>query len=163
MGARRTKRASGEVVTRYELRDPDGPRRWADWKRMGPAMQTGFGPGKGGCEDGAKKVHRLTLECARCGGLVDWSQAKRRAEKARRTTMRAGDGCASATCTRAKRVRPGRRNADMQTRMAEKLLADERVLVAWPRHVADTTYWQRPDAAMREAAARAMAAHGRTD
>ena len=51
----------------------------------------------------------------------------------------------------------------MQTRMAEKLLADERVLVAWPRHVADTTYWQRPDAAMREAAARAMAAHGRAD
>ena len=145
MAVRHTKRCarSGETLTRHVARDPRGPREWAERKRKGPAEQTGLGPGQGeGCAAGQAAVHALTLECERCGDLVDWAQAKRRAKAARRRKVTTHDGCASASCTSGARARRAA-HAKAQVGMAGALLADERVLLAWPRDVDDVDYWRR--------------------
>ena len=99
----------------------------------------------------AQVVHPLTLECKRCGDLVDWVRAKQRAYGAKRTFFRNGDGCGGVRCTRGPRGRPTE-HARTQCAMAAKLRTGARVLVEWPTSTRDKTVWQRPDAAAQRKA-----------
>ena len=128
-------------------------------------MQTGLRRGEGdGCEAGRRAVHPPVMVCKRCGGLVAWARAKQRAEAAKRTQLRDGDGCSSAKCTRAKakRARTPTR-AKMQVSMARGLLDGSRVLVEWPTSYADKAVWQRPAATAAAVARATLEKYGEGD
>ena len=117
---------------------------------------------------GRQIVHRYTMQCITCGALVDMRCAKVAAslrvhgpQRARRAIgvrypaaeFAAGDGCANVQCSSDHRAAAfGRR----QLAMAQQLLDDERILIAWPRDTSDTEFWQRPDEAARAAAQAAL-------
>ena len=85
-----------------------------------------------------------TLECKRCGHLVDWKACKRAAFNRHPAVLRIGDGCLGRRCgtrsaNEAKRVKAMRR-------YCTQLEEGERRLAAWPDSVHDTDVWERPDA-----------------
>lgn len=80
-----------------------------------------------------RHAHTQTLVCVRCFALVDLQAARRLARRAGRVHFLAGDGCASACCS--KRHWPARFAAGQQ-RMAAALLDGKRRLVLWPASTA---------------------------
>ena len=105
--------ATGEVQKRKLTRDPDAPARAAAYKRRAPR---GRARGNGECIDAARKeIGSRTVECPRCGLLVDWRQAKSAATRARRE-LRPGDGCKGQQCGKRRRVRaPERARAQVKS------------------------------------------------
>ena len=73
--------------------------------------------------------------------------------------LRNGDGCSSRSCTAA-RNKGGYRSGEHEKRQrgyAEALRYGKRILVEWPRHMADVKVWQRPDGARDAVVARGTA------
>jgi hypothetical protein len=92
--------------------------------------------------DGLLTIHRYTLLCTDCDALVDMRSAKVQAKKEKRTILISGDGCASASCSSCFR------RSDFikqQKKMAEQLLTEERLLIAWPTDSKDVDFWQPID------------------
>ena len=165
----RRDRKPGERTGRWQTsRTRSGERQFLIRTALGPAdVETvmEFVRGEGRCR---------TLECGRCGRVVDWVAAKRTAtERAKKrmakvcrfigdreveAVLHAGDGC---QCRTRRRQTAAQRRA--QESMADELEAGTRTLVAWPAHVNDTDLWGRPlDARDRLVArVRACAASGR--
>ena len=132
--------ATGEIQKRKLTRDPDAPARAAAYKRRAPS---GRARGDGECIDAARKeIGSRTVECPRCGLLVDWRQAKSAATRARRE-LRPGDGCKGQQCGKRRRVRAPER-ARAQVKMADGLLSAAKTLVAWPAGSEDWHVWERP-------------------
>ena len=168
--------ATGEWLTRVQLRDPEGPARWARWHGQ---------PTRGGSRGESERVkealhtlNTLTLECRTCGGLVDWGAAKTEAanrlpaymrnkgtkfayaaqirEAKQKMTMAETDGCAGPQCTRRCQKT---RYANTQRKMARAVLDGTRVLLTWPATLADVEAWQRPEQQSKEIARRVLATH----
>ena len=140
----RTRTRGGEKQTRKITRDPAATRRWEEWKRRPPRNDgTLRAPGHAEALKATRKeIGSRTLECPRCGLLVDWRAAKSAATKARRE-LRAGDGCRGRRCGKRRRARSPER-ARAQIKMARALLNGTRTLAAWPAHALDWQVWTRP-------------------
>ena len=142
---RRPKRRSarvraGERQRRKLTRDPDARERWDGYKRRPPR---GTKKGKSERNDASRaEIGSRTMECPRCGLLVDWRAAKGAATKARRG-LRAGDGCRGPQCGKRQKARAPVR-ARAQAKMANGLLKGTKVLVAWPGGSDDWHVWERP-------------------
>ena len=140
----RTRERDGETQTRKITRDPAARQRWDEWKRHPPRRDgTLRAPGRAErLKETRREVSSRTLECPRCGLLVDWRAAKSAATKARRK-LRAGDGCRGRRCGKRRRARSPER-ARAQTKMARALLCGARTLAAWPAGATDWHVWTRP-------------------
>ena len=165
----------GERQTRVVVRDPDGPARWAFYKRIPPRSLVRPEPHPRGHGEGPAKGRRttapLTLVCRRagCGALICWRMAKAAARKGGRQAMAAGAGCANprhdARRGEARKAARGHRHQkrfeETQLRMARELEEGERILVAWPEAENDMDVWERPEKAKQEAIRQVR--HGRGD
>ena len=153
MVRRKTRVRHGETQQWIETKDPKLREAWEFRKRSGGVHKSTLGPGGSeAAKAGARKVRAYTLECRRCGSLVDWTAAKKRCrervkrlerkqESVDRSVART-DGCASNMCTKMYRHS---RYVKAQRRYADMLESGERILVEWPEDVDDTEIWQRPD------------------
>ena len=110
---------------------------------------------------GPKEVHTRTLQCKRCGLLVDWSCAKKFARKKKRTELHAGDGCTGNRCGDRKASRL--KSARSQMKCAEQLLCGERKLLEWPKNVNDTDAIPRPVEVARELATQLLVRQGKPE
>ena len=150
---------AGERQRRKLTRDPDARARWDEYKRRPPR---GAKKGRSRRTDASRaEVSSRTMECPRCGSLVDWRAAKGAATKAGRG-LRAGDGCRGPQCGKRRKARAPER-ARAQGRMASGLLSGNKVLVAWPESSDDWHVWERPVGAARaiaEAILRELGARG---
>ena len=104
----------------------------------------------------ASIAHRLTLICKRsgCGGLVDWSSAKKAARLANRTWFKDGDGCLNVRCHKHVKGKK-QKHKGSQRKYAAALREGTRELMEWPRDVEDKV--ARPSSAtVDDVIARAM-------
>ena len=133
----------GEVQKKVLTCMPDGPARWDEMGRRPPNGRK-VGEHSEAQKEAWKEVRTRTLECGRCGGLIDWRAAKKAARQTRRGRqhgqMRTHDGCRR--CSKAKSNAESR--LDAQEKMANEMRKGKRKLVAWPESLADTTAWERP-------------------
>ena len=140
---RKTARArDGEEQRKRIVRDPEAPRRQAEWRSRPPR---GAAAAEQAREEARKIIHTLTLEC-KCGDAVDWRWAKMIADakkRKRKGEVRKGDGCRR--CSKSAPRQDKQRDA--QRKYAQKLRNGGRILVAWPEHVEDITVWERPEEA----------------
>lgn len=110
---------------------------------------------------GPKEVHTRTLQCKRCGLLVDWTCAKAFASKRKRKELHVGDGCNGIRCGDRKATRL--QSARSQMKFAEQLLRGERKLLEWPKNVDDKKTIPRPVEIARELATQLLARHGKPE
>ena len=152
----RTRKRDGETQRRVITRDPRAPERHAAWGRQPPS---GRRVGEGAAtEDAREEVHTRTLECARCGLLLDWKQCKRAAYARKPPQLRKGDGCLGKNCGK-RAARPAMRDAG-QRKYCRALERGERRLVAWPDSAEDTDVWERPVGARARIVERLRARYG---
>ena len=105
-----------------------------------------------------KELSTRTLECKRCGLLVDWKACKTAAFNRHPAVLRIGDGCLGIRCgtrsaNEAKRVKAMRR-------YCTQLEEGERRLAAWPDSVHDTDVWERPAASRARIVAELRSKYG---
>ena len=95
---------------------------------------TGAHPGTGsapGSHAVLGRLHAVLFRCARCGSLVAYLAALRRAAEAERDEVHAGDGCAGPECSRAF---SRSRYEERQTVRRAAITSGAAVLVEVPEH-----------------------------
>ena len=92
------------------------------------------------------EIHRRTLECPRCGHLLDWRTSKTQAYARTPPGLEVGDGCLGVRCGKRNATRAERAKA--MRKYCTALEKGDRLLVAWPDDVHDTDVWARPPEAV---------------
>ena len=152
-----TRVRDGETQRRVITRDPEAPRRHEEWGRRPQRAEQRIG-GSEATKRAREEVFTRTLECGRCGHLVDWRACKRAAFDRHPAELRRGDGCLGRKCGKRSATKAERARA--MRMYCAALMTGERKLVAWPGNAEDTDVWERPDESKARIVERMTAMYG---